>query len=145
MDQTELDLGVKRRFSPRQDIINVILSRGELSKDDIKQIWSLDEDTYAQLKTELADEKIIEPGPRGSGGFAAKFKHRPKAPDETSPAPRILGTAWEQSAADRLAAFIPRRDVLLEQVREAHALEEVINEGKGSQPLGLEREVCRAR
>ena len=43
------------------------------------------------------------------------------------------------------APFIAGRDVLLEEIREAHAVEEVIYEGKRSQPLGLEREVCRAR
>jgi len=106
MDQVQLDLGVKRRLSPRQDIINVILSRGELSKDDIKLMWALDEDAYAGLKADLADEKLIEPGPRGSGGFAAKFKHRAAPPDESSPSLRILGSAWEQAAADRLAALL---------------------------------------
>jgi hypothetical protein len=37
----------RRRLSPRQDIINVILSRGELTRDDIKLMWGLDEDAYA--------------------------------------------------------------------------------------------------
>src|SRR5271168_4749550 len=99
MDQGQLDLAQKRRLSVRQDIINVILSRGELSKDDIKLMWSLNEEAYAQLKVDLADEAIIEPGSRGSGGFCAKFKPRPKAPDEASPAPRISGTQWEHGAA----------------------------------------------
>lgn len=43
------------------------------------------------------------------------------------------------------APFIAGRDVLLEERREAHAFEEVIDEGKRTQPLGVEREVCRAR
>jgi hypothetical protein len=43
------------------------------------------------------------------------------------------------------AALIPGGDVLLEERCEAHAVEEVINEGKRSQSLGVESEVCRAR
>ena len=106
MDQVELDLSQRKRLSPRQDIIQVILSRGEISKDDIKLMWGLDDDAYAQLRVDLATESLIEPGPRGGGGFAAKFKHRPKAPDETSPVRPILGSVWEQSAANRLATLL---------------------------------------
>jgi DNA repair protein RadD len=111
MDQGQLDLGAKRRLSVRQDIIQVILNRGEVSKDDIKLMWGLNEEAYAGLKDDLADEKLIEPGPRGSGGFAAKFKKRAAAPDETTPAPRIPGMAWEQSAADRLAALLSHAEL----------------------------------
>jgi DNA repair protein RadD len=110
MDQGQLDLAQKRRLSVRQDIIQVILSRGEISKDDIQLMWGLSEEAYANLKQDLADEKLIEPGPRGSGGFAAKFKRRPKAPDETVTAP-ILGTAWEQASAERLAALLSHADL----------------------------------
>jgi hypothetical protein len=111
MNQQELELAKKRRLSIRHDIINVILGRGELSKDEIKLLWGFDEEAYAQLKLDLADETLIEPGSRGSGGFAAKFKRRPKAPDEAAPAPRILGTKWEQSAADRLAALLSHAEL----------------------------------
>jgi superfamily II DNA or RNA helicase len=110
MDQGQLDLAQKRRLSVRQDIINVILSRGELCKDDIKLMWGLTEEAYANLKEDLADESLIEPGSRGSGGFVAKFKRRPKAPDETTTAP-ILGTAWEQAAADRLATLLSHAEL----------------------------------
>jgi hypothetical protein len=110
MNQQELHPAQKRRLSVRQDIISVILSRGELSKDDIKLMWGLDENAYADLKTELAEEKVIEAGPRGSGGFSVKFKRRPKAPDETATAP-ILGTAWEQTAAARLAESLSHAEL----------------------------------
>ena len=106
MAQGELNLAVKHQLSQRQDIINVILSRGEISKDDIKALWGLDEEAYAHLKVDLADERLIEPGPRGSGGFAAKFKKRPGAADESTPAAPIAGTAWEHAAADRLATLL---------------------------------------
>jgi superfamily II DNA or RNA helicase len=109
MDQVEL--AQKRRLSVRQDIINVILSRGELTKGDIKLMWSLDEEAYAELKLDLSEEKLIEPGSRGSGGFAAKFQQRPKPPDEAFSSPRIFGPKWEQSAADRLAALLSHAEL----------------------------------
>ena len=111
MSQAELDLVQKRRLSQRQDIISVILSRGELSKDDIKLMWALNEEAYAELKDDLADEKLIEPGSRGSGGFVAKFHRRPKPAAENAAAPKILGTAWEQSAADRLATLLSHAEL----------------------------------
>ena len=110
MDQGELELAQKRRLSQRQDIIQVILNRGEISKDDIKLMWGLDEEAYAHLKADLGEEKLIEPGARGSGGFTARFKRRPKAPDETVTAP-ILGTAWEQASADRLATLLSHAEL----------------------------------
>ena len=106
MSQADLNLGTRGKLSVRQDIINVILSRGELSKDDIKLMWGLDDEAYTQLKSDLAAETLIERGPRGSGGFAAKFTRRPKAPDESSPTPQILATAWEQAAAERLGQLL---------------------------------------
>ena len=111
MTQRELELAQTKRLSQRNDIINVILSRGELSKDDIKSLWSLNEEAYAQLKEDLAGEKLIEPGSRGSGGFCARFAKRPKPPDETTATPKILGTAWEQAAADRLAALLSHAEI----------------------------------
>jgi hypothetical protein len=76
MDQGQLDLAQSRRVSIRPDIINVILSGGELSKGDIKLMWSLDEDAYADFRTELAEENLIEP--RHAAGFSAKFKRPPE-------------------------------------------------------------------
>jgi DNA repair protein RadD len=111
MSQADLELGTRGRLSVRQDIINVILSRGELSKDDIKLMWGLNDEAYTQLKTDLAAETLIEPGPRGSGGFAAKFIRRPKAPDETAPPRPILAAAWEQSAADRLGELLSHAEL----------------------------------
>ena len=80
---------MRGKLSVRQDIINVILSRGELSKDEIKLMWGLDDEAYTGLKADLADEKLIERGPRESGGFAAKFQRRAAAADESPQAGRL--------------------------------------------------------
>jgi DNA repair protein RadD len=96
----------RRSLSPRQDIINVILSRGSLSKDDIKLMWGLDEEAYAQLKVDLAKEKLLEPGPRGSGGFVATFSHRPKPAKEQPGADEVFEAGWERETVQRLGLLL---------------------------------------
>lgn len=64
---------------PVHEIKAMILDRGRLSKDEIKLLWDLSEDDNAALKAQLEDEKLFEPGPRGQGGFVARF-HKPPAP-----------------------------------------------------------------
>jgi DNA repair protein RadD len=144
MDQQQLDLAQKRRLSVRQDIIQVILNRGEITKDDIKLIWGLNEEAYAQLKEDLADEKLIEPGSRGSGGFCAKFTKRPKPADEATPAPKILATAWEQAAADRLATLLSHaelEDLLGELV---YTIRRARNQATGEDRRGTKAELAAA-
>jgi superfamily II DNA or RNA helicase len=144
MTQHELPLSSAKRLSQRNDIINVILSRGELTKDDIKSLWSLNEEAYAQLKEDLAGEKLIEPGSRGSGGFCAKFAKRPKPPDETSSAPKILGTAWEQAAADRLAALLSHAEIedLLGDL--VYTIRRARNQATGEDRRGTKAELAAA-
>ncbi len=111
MSQIQLQLGATGKLSIRQDIINVILSRGELSKDDIQLMWSLNDEAYAQLKGDLADEKLIEPGPRGSGGFCAKFRRRPAPVDESTPSAPVLSNEWEQATASRLETLLSHAEL----------------------------------
>jgi DNA repair protein RadD len=111
MSQHVLDLGIRGKLSIRQDIINVILSRGELTKDDIQLMWGLTDEAYAQLKVDLSGERLLEPGPKGTGGFAAKFKRRADAADESVASTAILATAWEQAAADRLGSLLSHAEL----------------------------------
>lgn len=111
MTQASLDFGERGKLSIRQDIINVILSRGELSKDDIKALWGLDEDAYAELKRDLSGEKLIGAGSRRSGGFTARFKRRPAAVDEGVPTQAIVATEWERATTQRLDSLLSHAEL----------------------------------
>ena len=111
VSQGSLQLETRGKLSTRRDIINVILGRGYLSKDEIKSMWNLDEDGYANLKDDLDTEALIEPGPRGSGGFTAKFNKRPKASADGETDTRILASAWEQAAADRISELLSHAEL----------------------------------
>ena len=104
-------VGQKGKLSVRQDIINVILSRGELSKSDIQKLWGIDEEAYENLKEDLAAEKLIEPGNRRSGGFFAKFTRRPSVAKEQDSTQSVLVTPWEQTAIQRLEELLNHADL----------------------------------
>lgn len=116
MEQAEptqkcLDLSQRGQLSVRQDIVNNILSRGWLTKDEIKAIWGLDEDAYAALKETLSSERLINPGPRGVGGFEAKIRRRAVAgTGERAPKEQLFETAWENATVDRLAELLSHED-----------------------------------
>ena len=80
-EQISLDLPSHRKL-PVVDIIKMILDRGELSKDDIRLLWDVSEEDYEVHKGRLSKEKLIEPGPKGKGGFVARFNKRPKSTTE---------------------------------------------------------------
>ena len=109
--QRDLALSARGHLSIRQDIVSVILSRGSLTKDEIKGIWDLDEESYAALKETLGEEKLIEPGPRGVGGFEAKIRRRAVAGTEsTAPDKSLFDTAWENATVERLVELISHDD-----------------------------------
>lgn len=97
------------RKLPVTEIIKVILDRGHLTKDDIRLLWDLSEDEYAQLKERLADEKLIEPGARGAGGFLARFNKNPDRAAREEPKVDFKN-AFEREAAERLVALLSHKD-----------------------------------
>ncbi|MEJ0086416.1 MAG: DEAD/DEAH box helicase [Pseudomonadota bacterium] len=110
MKQEQLALGSGRTL-PVNDIIQMILDRGRLSKDDIRLLWNLAEEEYASLKFRLEDEKLIEPGPRRIGGFIARYNRRPKAvDDEDIPIPTFK-SEFERLACERLRELLSHADL----------------------------------
>ena len=105
MKQEELPIGHGRSL-PTHDIISLILDRGRLSKDDIRLMWNLSEEEYALLKSHLEDEKLIEPGPRRTGGFIARFAKRPNQKPDAEIAAPSFKSEHEKNAADRLAELL---------------------------------------
>ena len=55
------------------------LARGELRKEQIKELWALDDEAYEALKQELGEEKLLEPM-RGVGGFSARIAQGGEVP-----------------------------------------------------------------
>ena len=109
-DQMQFQLPVASKI-PIVDIIKMILDRGELSKDDIRLLWDVSEDAYDALKDRLAKEKLIEPGPKGKGGFIARFNKRPKSTTEELESQRVeFDTASEEAAAERLRELLSHQD-----------------------------------
>lgn len=76
------------------DIVSVILGRGAMSKAEIVATWDLNSDQYDFLKSKLLKERLLEIGPKGVGGFRARFARRAqKAESEEST--RFFTTDWE--------------------------------------------------
>jgi superfamily II DNA or RNA helicase len=89
----------------------MILDRGRLSKDDIRLLWDLSEEQYAQLKERLEHEKLIEPGARGTGGFVARFNKKPKAEAEGESSVAVFKTVYENGAVARLVELLSHQDL----------------------------------
>lgn len=69
------------------EIAKTIIDRGYLSKAEIQHLWGLTDEDYAEIQLKLSTIKVLQPGPRGRGGFKAHYAKRPKQPDETAAAP----------------------------------------------------------
>lgn len=93
------------------DIKNVLFSLGELSKEDIQRLWGLDDAQYADLKSSLDRERLIEPGPRGRGGFVVHVRRRPLAPLEEAETAFVVHQPWETEAVARLAELFSHKEL----------------------------------
>lgn len=97
--------------TPTHEIIQMILDRGRLTKDEIKQVFNISEEAYQSLRARLDHEKLIEPGPPRAGGFIARFNRRPKPADDASvPAPTFK-THHEGKAAERLVELLSHAEL----------------------------------
>jgi superfamily II DNA or RNA helicase len=93
------------------DIKNVLLSLGELSKADILKLWGLGDAEYAALKLALQGERLLEPGPKGSGGFVVRVRRRALPPEEEGASAFTLQSAWERTGVERLAGLFSHAEL----------------------------------
>jgi len=110
MKQVQLPIGAGKSL-PVHEIIQMILDRGRLSKEDILRLWGLSEEDYAQLKHVLDGEKLIEPGLRRIGGFLARFNKRPAAVVEVDVPQPIFRAEHERVASARLVELLSHADL----------------------------------
>lgn len=110
MKQVELPIDAGKHL-PTHEIKQMILDRGQLSKEDILQLWGLSEGDYSLLKQDLDGEKLIEPGSRRIGGFVARFNKRPAAVvDDEVPEPTFRAE-YERIASARLVELLSHADL----------------------------------
>lgn len=93
------------------DIKNVLYSLGELSKADIVRLWGLGDAEYAALKLALEGERLLEPGPKGTGGFVVRVRKRALPPDEDGASAFTLQSDWERAGVERLAALFSHAEL----------------------------------
>ena len=104
LEQLELDIGTPSY--PIHDITNVILDRGYLSKNDVLELWSLDEDQYSDLRRRYEAHRLVEPGQGKQGGFVARYGKRPARGVEAETSAPAFKTEYERIAADRLVELL---------------------------------------
>lgn len=110
MKQKDLPIG-ERQDVPIAEIIQMILDRGGLTKDDILQLWGLSEADYAALKAALDGEKLIEPGPRRTGGFVARFNRKPAPVVDSEVAEPTFKSEYERIASARLVELLSHAEL----------------------------------
>jgi len=97
-------------LSLKQDVVQVIFARGELRRDEIKELWGLTADDYETLRQQLVEEKLLEPM-RGTGGFRARIARRPLPPEEPGSLAGLCSTEWEAQGAERLAELLSHAEL----------------------------------
>lgn len=99
------------RELPVNEIIQMILDRGRLTKEDIKQVFGISDADYTELKSRLESVKLIDPGPPRAGGFVAHFVRRPKTVDEAAIEPPKFKLPYEEKAAVRLVELLSHAEL----------------------------------
>src|SRR5262249_33644287 len=112
MQQTEITFDRRRagELTLRQDVVQVIFARGELRKEQIKDLWQLDDVQYEALKQELLEEKLLEPL-RGTGGFRARIARRLLPPEEPGTLEGLFKREWQMQGAERLAELLSHSEL----------------------------------
>lgn len=124
------------------DIKRVILDRGGLSKEEVRELWQLDEAQYQSLREILDRERIIEPGPKGIGGFRARPIRRQLPAVETASGEALRELDWESAAIDRLAELLDYKQLEEELDELAYALRRARLKQTGEDRRGTKRELA---
>ena len=93
------------------DIMKVLLDLGELSKDDILSMWDLTEGEYEDLKAVFGQSRLIQPGPRGKGGFVVKVRRRQKPALDEAASHVLFQSDWENETVTRLAELFAHAEL----------------------------------
>jgi superfamily II DNA or RNA helicase len=111
MEQTQISFDRRGgELTLHQDVVQVLFACGELRKEQIKNMWQLDEPQYEALKQELLHEKLLEPL-RGTGGFRTRIVRRPLPPEEPGTLEGLFNTEWQMQGAERLAELLSHSEL----------------------------------
>ncbi len=105
------------------EITQAILEHGYLDKQEIVSAWRLGADAYKALQDQLRLNRLIEIGPRKTGGFRAKpLRSREREVVEEQP---LLRSEWERTTVERLTELFSHAELetllgsLLHTIRQA--------------------------
>lgn len=93
-----------------EQVVEAVLSRGQLSKEEVVTGWGISDEQYRELKKEVLKDRWIITGPRRRGGFERRRDRDSVESDESPPTIAHLAT-WEAVTAARLAELLTHRQL----------------------------------
>lgn len=91
-----------------QEVVEMVLEQGRLTKSNIMEIWNLAEDQYPELRERvLASDRRIHKGPRKIGGFRIQ-DHRERLSPQPLNERVLLRTQWERQSVERLTELLTK-------------------------------------
>ena len=94
-----------------KDILEVLRSRGALTKDEIVTAWDMSPNDYEIIKKELLKQPSVGPGPKGTGGFQLSLPKSRLPSPEAEEVEGIHGEPWENATVARLVELLQHKEL----------------------------------
>jgi DNA repair protein RadD len=127
-----------------EELVTAVLARGELSKLEVMETWSVDDSGYRAIQKLVANRsELIEPGPPRIGGFRAAIR-KGKLPNESESEDLVQSASWEVTAVERMSELLEHKE--LEQLLGTlvSPLRQLRKEKTGTDRRGTKRELATA-
>jgi DNA repair protein RadD len=92
-----------------QEIERIVDDRGFLTKDEILEMWSFDDETFGALRKTVLSRRKVLPGPPRVGGFVPRDKKAPAAASDGDAS--LLREHWEEVAVARLVDLLSLKEL----------------------------------
>ena len=92
------------------EILEAVLDRGRLTKEEMVETWGLTEEQYREFHSTVARDRRVESGPPRIGGLIAK-QQRVRSEDAIGPSTVEL-EPWARATAERLEALLSQSQLL---------------------------------
>lgn len=94
-----------------EEIERAVLDKGELSKNEIRDAWGIDNEDYSELQERLLEKnQSIRKGRRKIGGFVVGPRQG-RPPREDPDGELLLRTEWERRAVQRLTELLSEKQL----------------------------------